>query len=156
MCLNFPLDFYYEETQIQSMICDLNCQIKNSEESKVVHYEAKSEVLKEEKIELDRESDLAKCKHQIDNFNWMELSWILLILFQPYSLASNVLTLDSKQNHEIIEYVDRKIKSMTNKRHEIEVREKERPIHEKIFGALYERRIGKKVLNQQLSYSIAN
>ena len=57
------------------------------------------------------------------------------------------MTLDSKQNHEIIEYVDRKIKSMTNKRHEIEVREKERPIHEKIFGALYERRTGEKVLN---------
>ena len=57
------------------------------------------------------------------------------------------MTLDSKQNHEIIEYVDRKIKSMTNKRHEIEVREKERPIHEKIFGALYERKTGKKVLN---------
>ena len=57
------------------------------------------------------------------------------------------MTLDSKQNHKIIEYVDRKIKSMTNKRHEIEVREKERPIHEKIFGALYERGIGKKVLN---------
>ena len=57
------------------------------------------------------------------------------------------MTLDSKQNHEFIEYVDRKIKSMTNKRHEIEVREKERPIHEIIFGALYERRIGKKVLN---------
>ena len=57
------------------------------------------------------------------------------------------MTLDSKQNHEIIEYVERKIKSMTNKRHEIEIREKERPIHEKIFGALYERRIGKKVLN---------
>ena len=81
----------------------------------------------------------------------MELSWILLILFQPYSLVSNVLTLDSKQNHEIIEYVDRKIKSMTNKRHEIEVREKERPIHEKIFGELYERRIGKKVLNWHFS-----
>ena len=66
------------------------------------------------------------------------------------------MTLDSKQNHEIIEYVDRKIKSMTNKRHEIEVREKERPIHEKIFGAWYERRIGKKVFNQKLSYLIAN
>ena len=66
------------------------------------------------------------------------------------------MTLDSKQNHEIIEYVDRKIKSMTNKRHEIEIREKEKPIHEKIFGALYERRTGKKVLNQQLSYSITN
>ena len=46
-----------------------------------------------------------------------------------------------------IKYVDRKIKSMTNKRHEIEVREKERPIHEKVFGALYERRTGRKVLN---------
>ena len=71
----------------------------------------------------------------------------LLILFKSYSLTSNVLTLDSKQNDKIIEYVDRKIKSMTNKRHEIEVREKETPIHEKVFGALYERRIGKKVLN---------
>ena len=75
------------------------------------------------------------------------MNWILLILFNSYSLASNVLTLDSKQNHEIIEYVDKKIKSMTNKRYEIEVREKERPIHEKIFGALYERRIRKKVIN---------
>ena len=77
----------------------------------------------------------------------MELSWILLILFKTCSLTSNVLTLDSKQNHEIIEYVDRKIKSMTNKRHEIEVREKERPIREKVFGALYERRIGEEVSN---------
>ena len=75
----------------------------------------------------------------------------LLILFKPYCLASNILILDSKQNHEIIEYVERKIKSMTNKRYEIEVREKERPIHEKIFGALYERRIGKKVLNLHFS-----
>ena len=75
------------------------------------------------------------------------MSWALLKLFKPYSHASNILTLDSKQKNEIIEYVDRKIKSMTNKRHEIEVREKERPIHEKIFGALYDRRIGKKVLN---------
>ena len=66
------------------------------------------------------------------------------------------MTLDSKQNHEIIEYVDRKIKSMTNKRYEIEVREKERPIHEKIFGALYERKIGKKVLNLTFPYSITN
>ena len=62
------------------------------------------------------------------------------------------MTLDSKQNDKIIEYVDRKIKSMTNKRHEIEIREKERPIHEKIFGALYERRIGKKVLNLTFSF----
>ena len=65
------------------------------------------------------------------------------------------MTLDSKQNHKIIEYVDKKIKSMTNKRHEIEVREKERPIHEKIFGALYERRTGKKVLNY-FYFSVAN
>ena len=77
-----------------------------------------------------------------------------VILFNPYSLASNVLTLDSKQNHEIIEYVDRKIKSMTNKRHEIEVREKERPIHEKVFEALYERRTGEEVLNWNFSYLI--
>ena len=74
-------------------------------------------------------------------------SWVLLILFKPYSLASNVLTLDLKQKNKIIEYVDRKINSMTNKRFEIEVREKERPIHEKILGALYERRTGKEVLN---------
>ena len=86
----------------------------------------------------------------------MELSWILLILFQSYSLASNVLTLDSKQNHKIIEYVDKKIKSMAKKRHEIEIRKKERPIHEKIFGALYERRTGEEVLNLTFSYSIAN
>ena len=57
------------------------------------------------------------------------------------------MTLDSKQKNEIIEYVDNKIKSMANKRHEIEVREKEIPIHEKIFGALYERRTGEEVLN---------
>ena len=81
LCLNFPLDFYYEKTQIQSMICDLNCQIKNSEESKVAHYEAKSEDLGEQKIELDWESNLSKCKHQIVifNFNWMELSIINII-----------------------------------------------------------------------------
>ena len=43
--------------------------------------------------------------------------------------------------------MDEKIKSMAIKRFEIEVREKERHIHEKIFGALYERRIGRKVIN---------
>ena len=76
MCLNFHLDFYYEETQIQSMICDLNCQIKSSEENKVAHDEEKSEDLNEQRIELDRESNLTKCKHQIDifNFNWIKLS----------------------------------------------------------------------------------
>ena len=63
MCLNFHLDFYYEETQIQSMICDHNNKIKSSEESKVAHYETKSEDLNEQKIELDREPNLAKCKH---------------------------------------------------------------------------------------------
>ena len=129
------------------MIWDLNCRIKSSEGSKVAHYEIKSDDLNGEKIKLDRESNLVKCKHQIDIFILIQWSWVLLILFKPYSLASNVLSLDSKQNHEIIEYVDRKIKSMINKRHEIEVRDKERPIHEKVFGALYERRIGKKVFN---------
>ena len=76
LCLNFHLDFYYEETQIQSMICDLNCQIKSSEESKVVHYELKSKDLSEQRIELDKGSDFAKCKHYIDifNFNWIKLS----------------------------------------------------------------------------------
>ena len=49
------------------------------------------------------------------------------------------MTLDSKQNHEIIEYVDEKIKSMAIKRFEIEIREKEGHIHEKIFRALYKR-----------------
>ena len=43
--------------------------------------------------------------------------------------------------------MDEKIKSMAKKRFEIEVREKERPIHEKVFGTLYERRIGEEVLN---------
>ena len=52
--------------------------------------------------------------------------------------------------------MDEKIKSMAIKRFEIEIREKERHIHEKIFGALYERRIRKKVFDQQLFYSIAN
>ena len=45
---------------------------------------------------------------------------------------------------------------MTNKLFENEIREKERPIYEKVFGALYERRIGKEVLNLHFSYSIAN
>ena len=66
------------------------------------------------------------------------------------------MTLDSKQNHEIIEYVDRKIKSMTNKRYEIEVREKERSIYEKILRALYERRFGYQVLHLHYSDSIDN
>ena len=52
--------------------------------------------------------------------------------------------------------MDEKIKSMAIKRFEIEIREKERHIQEKVFGAIYERRIGKKVFDQQLSYSIAN
>ena len=45
------------------MICDLNNKIKSSEESKVVHFEEKSEELNEQKIELDRESKMLKCKH---------------------------------------------------------------------------------------------
>ena len=64
--------------------------------------------------------------------------------------------LDSKQKNKINESVDEKIKSMAIKRFEIEIREKERYIHEKVFGALYERRFRKKVFYQQLSYSIAN
>ena len=138
------------------MIWDINCQIKNPEEIKVDHDESKSDVINEDKIELDRESKLAKCKNQINIFILIEWSWVLSILFKLNSLASNILTLDSKQKDKIIEYVDRKIKSLTNMRHEMEVREKERHIHEKVFEALYERRINKKVLNQQLSYSIAN
>ena len=48
------------------MICNLNSKIKNSEESKVAHDEENSEDLNEKWIELDKGSDLAKCKHQID------------------------------------------------------------------------------------------
>ena len=81
LCFNIHLDFYYEETQIKSTIWDLNSEIKSSEESKVAHFEEKSENLNELKIELDRESNLAKCKHQIHIFifNWMELSIIYII-----------------------------------------------------------------------------
>ena len=76
MCLNIHIVFHYEETQVQSAICDLNNKIKNSKEVKVYHEEEKSDVLNEEKNELDRDSKLAKCKHQISsfNFNWMEFS----------------------------------------------------------------------------------
>ena len=71
------------------MIWDLNCQIKSSEESKVVHLEEKSEDLNEQKIELDIESKHQKCKHQINKFNWMELSitintikaYLMLLMF---------------------------------------------------------------------------
>ena len=71
----------------------------------------------------------------------------MLLIFWP---------LDSKQKNKINESVDEKIKSIAIKRFEIEIREKEKHIHEKIFGALYERGIGKKVFDQQLPYSIAN
>ena len=71
------------------------------------------------------------------------------------SLASNILTLDLKQKVRIIESVDEKIKSMTYRRFENEIREKEETIHAKVFGALYERRIGEVVLNLHFSYSIA-
>ena len=36
--------------------------------------------------------------------------------------------------------MDEKIKSMANKRYEIEIKEKEETIHEKVFGALYEKK----------------
>ena len=52
--------------------------------------------------------------------------------------------------------MDEKIKSMVNKVFENEIRGKEKPIHEKVLGALYERRIGSKALNFHFSYSIAN
>ena len=67
------------------MICNLNNKIKNSEESKVAHDDAKSEDLNEQRIELDKGYDLSKCKHQIDiiNFNWK--SWVLLILLNHIS-----------------------------------------------------------------------
>ena len=71
----------------------------------------------------------------------------MLLIFWP---------LDSKQKNRINESVDEKIKSMAIKRFEIEIREKERHIQEKVFGAIYERRIGNKVFDQQLFYSIAN
>ena len=44
---------------------------------------------------------------------------------------------------------------MIIKRFENEIREKEETIHAKVFRALYKRRIGRKVLNLHLSYSIA-
>ena len=55
--------------------------------------------------------------------------------------------LDSKQKDKIIESVATKIKSMIYTLFENKIREKEENIHEKVFGALYERRIGAKVLN---------
>ena len=66
------------------------------------------------------------------------------------------MILDSKQNEKIIESVDEKIESMAYRLFEIEVREKEESIHEKVFEALYERRIGRKVLNLYFSYSTTN
>ena len=86
----------------------------------------------------------------------IEWSWALLIFYSNIFLLLICLLSDSKQKNSIIEYVDRKIKSMVNKRHEIELREKERPIHEKVFGALYERRTGEEVLNLHFSYAIDN
>ena len=78
MLLSIHIDFYREETQIQSIIYDLNSEIKDSEEIKVDHYEETSENLIEQKIkqkiELDKESNPAKCKHQIDIFS-IELNW---------------------------------------------------------------------------------
>ena len=62
------------------MICDLNCQIKSSEESKVAHDEEKSDDLNEQRFELDKGSDLAKCKHQIDILILIEKVEYLLIL----------------------------------------------------------------------------
>ena len=79
-------------------------------------------------------------------FNWMKFN--IINIFKPDCIVSNILNLlDSKQNDKIIESEDAKIKSMAVKRFEIEVREKERPIHEKVLGALYERKIGVKVLD---------
>ena len=92
MCLNIHIDFHHEETQIQSAICDINSEIKSSEEVKDAHYEIKSDDLNEEKIELDRESNIVKCKHQINIFILIEWSWPFLILFMLWSLASNILT----------------------------------------------------------------
>ena len=96
MCLNIHIDFHNEETQIQSAICDLDSEIKSSEEVKVAHYEIKSDDLNEEKIELDRESNIVKCKHQINIFYLIEWKWAFLILYKPWSLASNILTVRFK------------------------------------------------------------
>ena len=79
MSLYIQIDFYDEETQAQWIICDLNSEIKGCEESKVDHYEENSEVLNEQNFDLDRDSNLSKCRHQIDNFNWIEFNWVLLI-----------------------------------------------------------------------------
>ena len=93
---NIHIDFHNEETQIKSAICDLNSEIKSSEEVKVAHYEIKSDDLNEEKIELDRESNIVKCKHQINIFYLIEWRWAFLILYKPWSLASNILTVRFK------------------------------------------------------------
>ena len=69
MCLNIRIDFYYEETQTQSTICDHNSEIKNYEENKVDHYETKSEEINEQNIELGEKSDLANCKYLINIFS---------------------------------------------------------------------------------------
>ena len=66
------------------------------------------------------------------------------------------MTLDSIQNDKIIESVDAKIKSMANKRYEIEIREKEETIHSKVLWALYEKRIGEEVSNLHFYYAIAS
>ena len=47
----------------------------------------------------------------------------------------------------MIEFEDKIIKLIINKRFENEIREKEETIHKKVFGALYERRIGAEVFN---------
>ena len=39
------VDFYCEETQTQSTICDPNSKIKNSEKSKVDEFESTSELI---------------------------------------------------------------------------------------------------------------
>ena len=73
--INIHIDFYYEETQIQSMICDIDNEIKSFEESKVDYYEAKSEDLNEHKIEYDRKSNLKKCRHQIYIFSFNSMKF---------------------------------------------------------------------------------
>ena len=82
MCLNIHIDFYNKETKIQSVICDLKHEINDSEEIKVDHYKEKSEVLNEQKTELDIEFNLAKCIHRLIFLALIESSFVLLTLFK--------------------------------------------------------------------------
>ena len=70
MCLNIHIDFYNDETQTQSTICDPNSKIKNSEKSKVDDFESTSELIIKKSNEYDRKSELEKRELQIGMFSF--------------------------------------------------------------------------------------